>query len=141
MAVGLGANAAMVLGKTENAKKFYQAVLKFDPENKEVRKQYKLLKDVIKGMEKAEKQITEGYNKKGIEIIQETMSKMKGLDVDSLLFRSTILLKLGRAESSMNKHEEALEHLDFVVKVREEDESCSPKLKIEGERAKRAINC
>jgi len=131
MAVNLGANAAMVLGKTDSAKKFYQAVLKFDPDNKEVRKQYKLLKDVIKIMSKAEKQIVDGYNKKGVELIHDCLSKMRGLDVDSLLFRSVILLKLGRAESSMNKHEEALEHLDFVIKVREEEKSCSPKLKIE----------
>ena len=131
MAVTLGANAAMVLGKSEIAVKYYQAVLKYDPDNKLVMTQYKLLKKVIKIIAEAEKEITKGYNKKGIELIYDALSKIKGLDVDSLLFRSVVILMLGRAESSMNKHEEAIEHLDFVVQTRENEKSCSQKLLME----------
>jgi len=39
LAVTLGANAAMEFGSSNKALKFYQTVLKFDPDHKEVRKQ------------------------------------------------------------------------------------------------------
>ena len=46
MAVTLGSNAAMELGNSEKALKFYKTVLKYDPDQKEIRKQYKKLKEV-----------------------------------------------------------------------------------------------
>jgi len=58
LAVTLGANAAMQLGMSDKAKKFYQTVLKFDPDQKQARKQYQGLKKVIKHLSNADDQIT-----------------------------------------------------------------------------------
>ena len=41
-AVALGADAAMELGNPDKALKFYKAVLKYDPDQKEIKKQYGL---------------------------------------------------------------------------------------------------
>lgn len=58
MAATLGANSAMQLGLSNNALQFYQTVLKFDPEQKRARTQYRGLKKVVKLMGKAEEQVS-----------------------------------------------------------------------------------
>ena len=40
----LGANAAMELGNSGKALKFYKTVLKYDPDQKEIKAQYRKLK-------------------------------------------------------------------------------------------------
>jgi tetratricopeptide (TPR) repeat protein len=108
MAVNLGANAAMELGNSEKALKFYKTVLKYDPDQKAVRSQYKKLKFVVSLLEDAEKQLGKGYNHKAVDKLDEVLSSLQGMDVDSNVFRSTILLKLCRAKAAMKQHEEAL---------------------------------
>jgi tetratricopeptide (TPR) repeat protein len=118
MAATLGANAAMQLGLSENAISFYQNVLKFDPEQSRARKQYKGLKKVVKLLNKADEQIKKGYNKAASEFVDECLSAMRGLDVDSPLFRSHIQLKQCTILSGMGKYEEALENCDTAVELR-----------------------
>ncbi|GMH63681.1 hypothetical protein TL16_g03779 [Triparma laevis f. inornata] len=125
MAVTLGANAAMQLGMSDKALKFYQTVLKFDPEQEQARKQYRGLKKVIKLMNQAEEQIQKGYNKAASVLIDDCLSAMRGLDVDSPLFRSKIQLKLCTILSNMDKHEEALSNCDSAVEIRDASESVS----------------
>ena len=60
MAVTLGADAAMEQGNSDKALKFYKTVLKFDPDQKDVRKQYKKLKAVVKLLDQAEKHVSKG---------------------------------------------------------------------------------
>ena len=60
MAVTLGANAAMEIGNTGKALKFYASVLKYDPEQKEVRLQHRGLKKVVKLLKKADEQLEKG---------------------------------------------------------------------------------
>ena len=117
MAVTLGSNAAMELGNSEKALKFYKTVLKYDPDQKEIRAQYKKLKEVVGLLEDAEKQVTKGYNHKAVDKLDEVMSQLRGMDVDSNVFRSTILLKLCRAKAAMNQHEEALDHCEKAYAV------------------------
>lgn len=117
MAATLGANAAMQLGLSDNAISFYQTVLKFDPEQARARAQYRGLKKVVKLLNKAEEQIQKGYNNKvrswprtktktlpdcrnndltliqASEFVDDCLSAIRGLDVDSPLFRSKIQLK------------------------------------------------
>jgi tetratricopeptide (TPR) repeat protein len=112
MAVNLGANAAMELGNSEKALKFYKTVLKYDPDQKAVRSQYKKLKFVVSLLEDAEKQLGKGYNHKAVDKLDEVLSSLQGMDVDSNVFRSTILLKLCRAKAAMKQHEEALEYCE-----------------------------
>ena len=115
VAVTLGANAAMQLGLSDNALSFYQTVLKFDPEQEKTRKQYRGLKKVVKLMGKADEQIEKGYNKAASEIVEDCLSAMRGLDVDSPLFRSKIQLKQCTILSGMGKYEEALDACDFAI--------------------------
>ncbi|KAL7444388.1 hypothetical protein ACHAXH_009988 [Discostella pseudostelligera] len=123
MATTLGSNAAMQLGLSENALSFYQNVLKFDPEQERARKQYRGLKKVIKLLDKAEEQIQKGYNNAASEFVTESLSAMRGLDVDSPLFRSKMQLKRCTILSSMGKYEEALENCDQAVELRLANES------------------
>jgi hypothetical protein len=110
MAATLGANAAMQLGLSENAISFYQNVLKFDPEQERALKQYRGLKKVVKLLTKAEEQIQKGYNNAASGFVDDCLSAMRGLDVDSPLFRSKIQLKQCTILSGMGKHEEALDY-------------------------------
>lgn len=126
MAVTLGANAAMQLGLSDNAISFYQTVLKFDPEQERTRKQYRGLKKVVKLMNKAEEQIQKGYNKAASEFVDNCLSAMRGLDVDSPLFRSKIQLKQCVILSGMGKLEEALANCDTAVELRVGNDSVSP---------------
>eukprot|EP01051_Picozoa_sp_SAG22_P005618 SAG22_NODE_338_length_12038_cov_24.655583_5_plen_462_part_00 len=87
MAVTLGADAAMEQGNSDKALKFYKTVLKFDPDQKDVRKQYKKLKAVVKLLEQAEKHVTKGYNHKAVETLDELLAELRGMDVDSNVFR------------------------------------------------------
>jgi tetratricopeptide (TPR) repeat protein len=120
LAATLGANAAMQLGLSDNALSFYQTVLKFDPEQERARKQYRGLKKVVKMLNKAEEQIQQGYNKKASEHVEDCLSAMRGLDVDSPLFRSKIQLKQCTILSGMGKYEEALDNCDTAVELREQ---------------------
>mmetsp|Transcript_7498 Transcript_7498/g.14241 ORF Transcript_7498/g.14241 Transcript_7498/m.14241 type:complete len:699 (-) Transcript_7498:5-2101(-) len=118
MATTLGANAAMQLGLSENAISFYQNVLKFDPEQDRARKQYRGLKKVVKLLNKAEEQIQKGYNNKASGFVDDCLSAMRGLDVDSPLFRSRIQLKQCTILAGMGRYEEALENCDKAVELR-----------------------
>jgi len=120
LAATLGANAAMQLGLSDNALSFYQTVLKFDPEQERARKQYRGLKKVVKQLNKAEEQIQQGYNKQASEHVDDCLSAMRGLDVDSPLFRSKIQLKQCTILSGMGKYEEALNNCDTAVELREQ---------------------
>lgn len=126
IAATLGANAAMQLGLSENALSFYQTVLKFDPEQQRARKQYRGLKKVVKLMVKAEEQIQKGYNKAASVFVDDCLSAMRGLDVDSPLFRSKIQLKQCTILSGMGKYEEALNNCDSAVEQRAGNDSVSP---------------
>lgn len=123
MATTLGSNAAMQLGLSDNAISFYQNVLKFDPEQERARKQYRGLKKVVKLLDKAEEQIQKGYNNAASEFVTESLSAMRGLDVDSPLFRAKIQLKRCTILSSMGKYEEALMNCDEAVELRLANES------------------
>lgn len=118
MAATLGANAAMQLGLSENAISFYQSVLKLDPEQDRCTKQYRGLKKVVKLLNKVEDQIQKGYNNAASGFIDDCLSAMRGLDVDSPLFRSKIQLKQCTILSSMGKYEEALDYCDKAVDLR-----------------------
>jgi len=126
MAATLGANAAMELGLSKNALSFYQTVLKFDPEQQRARKQYRGLKKVVKLMDKAEEQIQKGYNKVASVFVDDCLSAMRGLDVDSPLFRSKIQLKQCTILSGMGKYEEALSNCDSAVELRSGNDSVHP---------------
>jgi hypothetical protein len=63
-------------------------------------------------------QIQKGYNKAAAEIVDDCLSAMRGLDVDSPLFRSKIQLKQCTILSAMGKYEEALENCDSAVELR-----------------------
>lgn len=117
MAVNVGANAAMELGNSEKAIRFYKTVLKYDPEQKEVRAQYKKLKGVVEMLEEAEKQLGKGYNHKAVDQLDAVLASLHGMDVDSNVFRSTILLKLCRAKAAMKQHEEALDYCEQAYSV------------------------
>ena len=108
LAVAVGSAAAMELGDGKKALDFFSSVLKYDPDQSSVREQYKKLKAVLKLTEEAEAQLTKGYNHKAVKALDDVLGKLRGMDVGSALFRAQLLLKLCRARSAMNKHEEAM---------------------------------
>ena len=77
MAVTLGSNAAMELGNSEKALKFYKTVLKYDPDQKEIRGQYKKLKVVVSLLDEAETQLTKGYNHKAVDKLNDVRTNNK----------------------------------------------------------------
>jgi hypothetical protein len=64
LAMQLGASSAMQLGLADSALSFYQTVLKFDPEQERVRAHYRGLKNVLKLMDKAEKEVSPGKTRR-----------------------------------------------------------------------------
>lgn len=118
MAVSLGARATMELGNSDKALKLYKIVLKYDPDQKTVRRQYKALKSFDKVMKKAEDKLTKGRNHDALELLEQSLSILRGMEVDSGAMRSSVLLKLCRAQSGMNMHEEAFVNCDLAVDSR-----------------------
>jgi hypothetical protein len=77
-------------------------------------------------MNKADEQIQKGYNKAASVFVDDCLSAMRGLDVDSPLFRSKIQLKQCTILSGMGKYEEALNNCDSAVEQRAGNDSVSP---------------
>ena len=117
LAVAVGSAAAMELGDGKKALDFFSSVLKYDPDQSSVREQYKKLKAVLKLTEEAEAQLTKGYNHKAVKALDDVLGKLRGMDVGSALFRAQLLLKLCRARSAMNKHEEAMHDCQTAYKA------------------------
>lgn len=63
-------------------------------------------------------QIQKGYNKAASVFVDDCLSAMRGLDVDSPLFRSKIQIKQCTILSGMGKYEEALNNCDAAVELR-----------------------
>lgn len=63
-------------------------------------------------------QIQKGYNKAASVFIDDCLSAIQGLDVDSPLFRSKIQLQQCTIMSGMGKYEEALSSCDSAVDIR-----------------------
>jgi hypothetical protein len=95
----------------------YKTVLKYDPDQKQVRRQRKMLKKVTEMLAGVEKLLSRGQNKKAVAELDAVFPALSGLDVDSSVFRSTILLKLCRARAAMGQHEEALENCEEACAV------------------------
>ena len=72
----------------------YKTVLKYDPDQKQVRRQRKMLKKVTEMLAGVEKLLSRGQNKKAVAELDAVFPALSGLDVDSSVFRSTILLGL-----------------------------------------------
>lgn len=76
-------------------------------------------------MGKADEQIEKGYNKAASDFVDDCLSAMRGLDVDSPLFRSKIQLKQCTILSGMGKYEEALSNCDSAVEQRAGNDAVS----------------
>lgn len=118
MAVQLGAQGAMEMGNIEKALKFFKSVLKFDPEQREIRSQYKALKGIGKQLQAVDNHLEHGRNHKSIELLEDILASLRGMKVNSVLFRSGILLKLCRAQSGKQLHEQALVSCNQAFKQR-----------------------
>jgi tetratricopeptide (TPR) repeat protein len=120
MVVTLGATAAMEMGDGEKALKFYQTCLRNDPDQKDISKQYKGLKKLLKLIKEVDEQLAKSQNHKALATLDEALSGMKGMDVNSGLFRSGLLLRQCRGYSELKRHEEALMACDQSVQRRSE---------------------
>jgi len=118
MMVSIGAGAAMEMGDVDKVKKYYQLVLRADPDQPEVGQQYKTLKKLLKLMGKADELLLKGYNHKALGVLDEALGLMRSLQMSSGTFRSRILLKLCAANSQIKRHEEALISCDQAVELR-----------------------
>jgi len=120
MAVTLGASAAMELGDGEKALKFYQSCLRNDPDQKEISKQYKGLKKLLKLIKEVDEKLAKSQNHKALKTLEEALSGMKGMEVNSGLFRSGLQLRQCKGYSELKRHEEALLACDQSVQRRSE---------------------
>ena len=90
LAVALGTQAALEMGDGKKALGFLSSVLKYDPDQAEVRSQYKRLKEVLKLMESAEAQLVKGYNHRAVKELDGVLAKLRGMDVGNTLFRAQV---------------------------------------------------
>jgi len=120
MAVTVGATAAMEMGDGEKALKFYQSCLRNDPDQKDISKQYKGLKKLLKLIKEVDEKLGKSQNHKALATLEEALSGMKGMDVNSGLFRSGLLLRQCKAYGELKRHEEALMACDQSVQRRSE---------------------
>jgi DnaJ family protein C protein 3 len=115
----IGATAATEMGDMEKVKKYYQLVLRAEPDQKEVSQQYKSLKSLLKLLKSADDLILKGYNHKALKVLDEALSSMRGMHMSSGTFRSTVLIKLCNANSQIKRHEEALLFCDQALGLRQ----------------------
>jgi len=77
---------------------------------------------LVKMLETIEKHLQKGYNHKAVATLEDTLAELHGMDgLGSGVFRSTILLKLCRALSGMNRHEEALDNCQQAYETLDAD--------------------
>ncbi|EKX48811.1 hypothetical protein GUITHDRAFT_136477 [Guillardia theta CCMP2712] len=107
MAVTLGSHAALELGDGERALKFYQAVLRNDPDQQEISKQYKSLKQLLKLLKESDEKIQKSQNHKALDVLSHSLSVMKGMDAT-----------LCRVYAELKRYEEALLACDQCVQRR-----------------------
>jgi len=119
MAVALGSQAAMEIGDGEKALKFYQLVLRNDPDQQDIGKQYKGLKKLLKLLKEADEKLSKSRNHDALKILEEALSAMKGMDVGSGHMRADILLRQCKVYSEMKRFEEALQACDQSVHHRQ----------------------
>ena len=70
-------------------------------------------------MQDADKKLEQSYNHKALEVLDEAMMALRGMELDGGLFRSNIALKRCQARSGMQQHELALEACDEAVNQRQ----------------------
>jgi len=116
---GLGSASALELGDVDKAKKYYQLVLRADPDQPEVSAKYKALKKLLKGLKNVDDLSQKGYYHRALDALEGCLADMKALQLSSGTFRSTVLLRQCRAMSQIKRHEEALEACDLAVQLRE----------------------
>jgi len=109
----------MELGDIDKALTFYQLVLRNDPDQHEVGRQYKGLKKLQKLLKNVDEKLAKSQNHKALEGLSEVLSAMKGMEADSGHFRSGILLRLCKVNGEMKRAEEALYNCDQAVKQRQ----------------------
>jgi len=114
----IGAAAATEMGDMDKVKKYYQLVLRAEPDQKEVSLQYKSLKSLLKLLKSSDELVKKGYNHKALKVLDEALSAMRGMHMSSGTFRSTVLIKLCTANSKIKKHEEALLFCDQALELR-----------------------
>ena len=103
---------------TTTTTRYYQLVLRADPDQPEVSQQYKALKKLLKLLGKADELLVKGYNHKALGVLDEALGLMRSLQMSSGTFRSRLLLKLCEANSQIKRHEEALLACDQAVELR-----------------------
>jgi tetratricopeptide (TPR) repeat protein len=120
MMVQVGAAAAATLGDMDKLKKYYQLVLRADPDQPEVSAQYRALKKMLKLLHSAQDLEKKGYSHKALGILDEALGAMQALQLTSGTFRSGVLLQLCTLNSRIKRHEEALAHCDQAIGLRED---------------------
>jgi tetratricopeptide (TPR) repeat protein len=122
IAVTLGARAAMEMGDSEKALDFYRTVLKNDPENDKVEKDYAKMRNLLKLLVKADKHLEKGYNHKALDALNDALLKVQGTVCNTHKFRSRVLIKLCRARSEVRQHEKALDDCNEALEYLGEGE-------------------
>ena len=125
-ALGLRGRAYYILGEFDTSINHYRKALKLDPEHKECKDMYRVVKSVLDNQKKYEKAVAGGDHKRGIEIL----TKLIAVDPNHRTFVPKARLNLARSLRHLKKYKEARAEAEQAVQA---DESNAEAHKVLGQ--------
>lgn len=124
-ALELRGRAYYIIGELETAINHYRKALHFDPEHKECKDMYRVVKKVLDTQKKVEKATSSGDHKRAAELLE----KLIEVDPEHRTFVPRARLDLAKAYRHLKKLKEARQAVELVI---QSDESNAEAFKILG---------
>lgn len=125
----LGGVLALRVGDIDKAKKFYQLVLRADPDQSFVNKRYKVLKTYARMLTDIEEMVKASKNHdvvKAVAIVQSILEQVLGTK-SAIAAGTRLLLFECKAKSAMTFHDEAIEACNTAIKQFENHDNPDPR--------------
>merc|ERR1712196_409373 len=110
--------AALQIGNMDKAMKLYQHVLRDDPEQKEVKRAYKALKEFNKALKSVDKELHLAYNHKASKAAEAASGLLRGMGLESGGLHALVKLKQCTALSGMKMNDDAIEACDQAIEMK-----------------------
>lgn len=114
-ALELRGRAYYIIGELDTSINHYRKALKFDPEHKECKDMYRVVKSVLDNQKKFEKASSSGDHKRAAEVLLKLIS----IDPHHRTFVPKARLDLARTYRHMKKYKEAKAEAELVIQVDE----------------------
>jgi tetratricopeptide (TPR) repeat protein len=125
-ALELRGRAYYIIGELETSINHYRKALKFDPEHKQCKDMYRVVKSVLDNQKKYEKAAAAGDHKRAAEVLV----KLIAIDPDHRTFVPKARLDLARTYRHLKKYKEARAEAELVIQA---DENSADAFKILGQ--------